>query len=517
MKQNAAVKEKTGVRGIFRRSGNLVRRGVRGYNHRLSRVYSPNVAAITGVVAVAVIAAILLFIPPFTGVADDGSLSGILTGTGLGYRPDDMARPVGAYFVRLYLHSTYQPEGISAHRALIRAAMWIDDLCTHDNLFDIRFLALIYLILYLPAVYLVLRGIAARVRVAAEATFLVILGAIILGDGAVLRYFNSLYPDAFCQVFLAYCLGFCLMLQHEKAGRTITGLLGLAAAGSILALTESHCAAAGIVLAVFCARQIMMEERTQQISVTAGVCTAVLLLSSVLSSTAGSTRFTEASKLHAVTNGILMRADNPGETLQELRIDPRFETLTDISSYEAYPYATSGAAEIQRDFLSKYTAGSVFFYYMKHPLVYAGMLELGTQAAFSPARSYVGNYEYSPDAPERRQSQLMVYYSNFKAESLPRTIGFLAILLIVYLVLFRRQRGLQHFVLRWTARERQIMLGTFLCLLGIGIADITGVICQSGTAELERYQTLYSSCIDGMLLMFMAEILHRLNILSTGD
>lgn len=495
----------------------LLRKAVREYNHRLSRIYSPRIAALTGTVLVAVIAVLILFIQPIVGMADDGSLNDVLLGTGLGYRPDDFARPVGAYFVRLYVHSTYQPQGISAHRLLIRGAIWLDDLFTHDNLFDIRFLALLYLILYLPAVYLVLRGVAARVKVAAEATFLVILGALILGDGAVLCYFNSLYPDAFCQVFLTYCLGFCLALQHEKGAWTQAGLFGLAIAGSLLTLTESHCAAAGVVLAVFSARQIFMAERTQQTAVMAGVCTVVLMIASLTSATAASSRFTETSKLHSVTNGILLRSDNPGQTLQELNIDPRFETITDMSSYLVYPYATSGTAEIKRDFLSRYSLGSVWFYYARHPFVYASLLELGTRAAFSQARNYVSNYEFSQGAPAQAKNQFMTYYSNFKSDSLPRTFGFLVILLIIYLVLFRHRRGLQHFVLRWTERERQIMLDTFLCLLAIGIADITGVICQSGTAELERYQMLYSACVDGILLLFMAEILHRLNILSVEE
>ena len=84
-------------------------------------------------------------------------------------------------------------------------------------------------------------------------------------------------------------------------------------------------------------------------------------------------------------------------------------------------------------------------------------------------------------------------------------------------VLFRRVRGLQRKTILWTERERQVMLDTFLCLLFIGIADITAVIFMSGTAELERYELLYSICIDGMILLFVSEVLHRTNILATEE
>lgn len=494
-----------------------IQRFFKAYNHSLARVYSPNVAALTGMLAVLVIAVVLLFVPPYVGAADDGSLGEVMLGTGIGYRQDDLALPVGAYFVRVYLHSTYQSQGFSVHRQLVRAAMWLDDQFTHDNLFDVRFLALLYVTLYLPAVYLVLRGVAARVKVAAEATFLVVIGALILGDGALIACFNSLYPEAMLEILLMYCLGFCLALQHEKEGWAQLGLIGLAVAGSMLALTEKHCAPATIVLVVFCTRQIRMENGTHQTRVLAMVCAVALMITSVASVLYGATRFTEASKLHAMTNGVLLRSNNPAETLEEFNIDPRFETLTDQSSYDQYPYALSGNPEIKRDFLDNYSTASIIAYYVRHPIAFFGLLELGTRAAFMPVRNYVGNFELSANMGERAKNPLFVFYSNFKSNTMPQTIGFLVILAIIYWALFRRRRGLQHFVFRWTLRERQIMLDTFLCFLALGIVNMSVVICMSGTVELERYQVLYGMCVDSLLLLFLAEILHRLNILSAEE
>ena len=503
------------VKDYFDDGLSFFRRAVNWFNLRLGKVYSPNVAAITGTIIVFVMAVIILFLPPIMGVADDGSLSEIMLGTGLGYRGDDLEAPVGAYFTRLYLHSNQQTSGISTHRLLIQFAKWIDTQFTHDNLFDVRFLAAIYLILYLPAVYLVLRGIVARVDVAAEATALVIVGALVMGDAAMITYFNSLYPEAFWQVFLLYCLGFCLALQHDREEWTQIGLIGLAIAGSLLALSELHCAAAGLVLMIFCVRQIFMENRNKQTSTLAIIATVVLLASSLASILGGATRFTEASKLHAITNGVMLRANNPANVLKEFDIDSRFETMADMSSFAAYPYVLVGNPDVQRDFLSHFSLGTILLYYLKNPFDYIGLLEFGTKSAFNVNRGYVGNYEQSLGLPERTKNQIMITYSNFKTNSLPQTMGFLVILVIVYFILFRKQKGLQHKVQRWTARERQIMLDTFLCFLFIGIADITAVIFLSGTAELERYQMLYGICIDGVVMLFISEILHRTNILAT--
>ncbi|MBR6029720.1 MAG: hypothetical protein IKP40_11620 [Clostridia bacterium] len=502
---------------VFTRARQAVLRALSAYNHRLSKLYSPNIAAFTGVAVVLAMLVFTLFIPPRVGVADDGSLSGVLLESGLGYRQMDLTDETGSYFIRLYLHSTRQAGGFSTHRLLIRAAMWVDDQFTHDNLFDIHYLAGLYILLYLPAVWLVLRGIAARVKVAAEATFLVILGAVVLGDAALTAYFSSLYPEALWHIGVVYCLGFSLALQHGKPGWTHAGLIGLTFTGGVLTLTESHCAAVGLVLTVYLVRLIMMEDRTAQSSMIAGICAAVMLTSTVVSATAGADRFTDASKLHAMTNGVLLRAENPEEALAEFGIEPRFETLTDMSSYSSYPYTLPGEPEVQRSFLSRYSIGSIIFYYIKHPLAYAGLMELGVRAAFHPVRSYVGSYERSAGLPERLANQQLTFYSNFKANSLPQTMGFLLILMVVYWALFRKRRGLNPHSARWTFRERQIMLDTFIMLLVLGVAHLSAVIFLSGTAELERYQLLCGTCVDGMILLFIAEILHRLNILSSED
>ena len=96
-------------------------------------------------------------------------------------------------------------------------------------------------------------------------------------------------------------------------------------------------------------------------------------------------------------------------------------------------------------------------------------------------------------------------------------MGFLVILLGAYWVLFRQRRGLQHFVTRWTFRERQIMLDTFLMLFLAGLAHLSGIIALSGTAELERYKMLCGACVDSMVLLFVSEVMHRLNTFSSEE
>ena len=65
----------------------LIHKALHWYNTRMSKIYSPAVAAFTGSAIVLIVAVVLLFIPPYVGVADDGSLSGVMESVGLNYRP----------------------------------------------------------------------------------------------------------------------------------------------------------------------------------------------------------------------------------------------------------------------------------------------------------------------------------------------------------------------------------------------------------------------------------------------
>ena len=185
----------------------LFHKGLHWYNKRMSKIYSPSVAAFTGSAIVLLIAVFLLFIPPYVGVADDGSLSTIMESVGLNYRHQDLDQTVGSYYIRIFLHGPQTDGQLSTHRMFIRFAMFLDDLFTGDNLFDVRFLALVYLIAYIPAVWLLLRRLIKRVRNAAEATFLVVIAAFILGDGTTLSYFlasmsNSAHMSSMARILV---------------------------------------------------------------------------------------------------------------------------------------------------------------------------------------------------------------------------------------------------------------------------------------------------------------------------
>ncbi len=493
--------------------GEAIRHFGQWYNHTMRTYYSPRSGAFVCTVIVLLMCIITLFIPPVTGVADDGSLDALMKDTGLEYRQQDLEAPIGAYFIRTMVRTGKTGSGLSSQYLLIGIARWIDDIFTCDHLFDLRYLAAVYLILYLPAVFLAAEGLLLRVRQPMEGTFIAVLCGIIFGDAGTVSYFNSLYPEALWVIGVLYVMGFMLLLEQDRRFSLVLSLVGITAAGSMLIMMESHLAVIGPVLTVFVLRMMFRNGELHPASGLVIMSAAVLLCASFGSGYAALNRFSETSRLHALTNGVLLRAENPAKALAEFGIDDRYETLTETYSYADYPYVLSGQREIQEDVLSNCETGSIVLYYVRHPLEAYGLLEIGTRAALNSPRSYVGNYEASLGLPERARNPLLILYSNFRSGVVPKTTGFLLLLSIVYLALFRPTRNPLK-KQKWTLRDRQNRLSTFFCLLLMGITDMFAVICLSGTAEIERYQMFYGCCTDCMLILVLTEVLHRAKIIS---
>lgn len=486
--------------------------GRKRFNRKVAGVYSPKRTALIGVLAIAMICIILLFIPDYTGLADDGSLSDIMSAAGLGYRAQDLQQPAGAYFVRVYLHSTESGKAVSFHVFLIKMAETLDNWLTSDNLFDIRFLALIYVILFLPAVYLLLREILERVRYPSEALFLMILGIIIFGDVSYIVFFNSLYPDALSIIAMIYILSLCLSLQRENAVMNQLSFAGLTVAGVMMAFTERCCAAVVIALILFCLRQTMMDHADFQVRILAALTAAVLMAGTVVGMNVGVKRFTIDSKLNAMTSGVLLESMNPAESLKNFGIDSRFELLTDTSSYDNYPLVIAQNSDLIENFYPHYNTLKLALYYAGHPGAWISLVELGTRAAFNIRRDYIGNFELSAGYAKAARSPWFSSFSNFKMTSAPGTIGYLVVLSVVYSALLRKKR-----TVLMSERRRSIAVDTFWMAIGSGIFFTTNIILHSGSSELARYNVIYSICIDFVTFLFMAEILHRLNFLDTEE
>lgn len=483
-------------------------------NRQMEKRYSPKFIAswVTGIAAVLIVC--MLFVPNYLGVADDGSLSGIMRAAGLNYTKTNVNEIYNNYFIRTYSNvlTDFQKSdsSISSHILVVKAAVWLDNVCTLDKYFDMRFLGLIYSIMYIPALWLFIKQACCMVKRFSEGVVIGVFGLLIFVDVSYITYFNSFYPEALWFICILYMIGAALAFQRQnRLAPDVFYFTVLVLSTLLLVFSKQQCAVIGILAAVFVLKLIFVRKHWLW-NVLCVLTSLLLTLSSLTSMVRLDSDFDQRSKYHAMTRGVLFQSDNPTDTLSEFGIDPSYEMLTDTSSYDYLPFVKAENMDVlQEGFYDKYTITDISMYYVKHPGKMFSMLDVATKAAFNVRRSYCGNYEKTVGLPEQARSLFWSGWSTFKENSAPKTIGYIIILVIGIIMLYGRAYSLRPS----ENRRSTVVLDTLIMVLFICLSQAVISIVNSGDAELTQHCFLVGCGIDIMSYFVLVEILHKLNIL----
>lgn len=494
---------------IFKKFKNLINT----VNKRMEGKYTPSLIALVISGFVMVISIIILFIPNYLGVADDGSVTKIMNAAGIYYLQEKPEEIYNNYFIRTYSNvssNTNQPDdSFSSHILIVKTAVALDNIVTGDKSFDIRFLALIYLFFYIPAIYLLIKQACNRVKNFSEGIVIGVVGGLIFSDVAYITYFNSFYPEAIWLISLVYCVGLGLSFQEKRDIYIDLGyLLCFLIASAVMIISKQQCAVIGIIFGVYCIKLAFIRERWlwKSMCVMAAVLLCFMTIISMLSL---NNDFDETSKLHAMTRGVLFTSDNPADTLAEFGIASSYEMLADASTYDFLPFVRANEPSLMVGFLDQYSVADITAYYVRHSGQLIRMTDIAIKSCFELRRSYCGNYEKSVGMPEKAKSIFWSAWSTLKSTSIPKTIGFLVVLIIGLFMLFGK-----NYSLRPVKDSRNtVFLDTLLVVVVVLLSQSFITIVNSGDAEMIQHCFLVSLGMDIITYFVFAEIIHKLNIL----
>lgn len=481
------------------------------FNRRMERRYTPRMMALIGTGACLAVAAYALFVGPYLGVANDSIGNQKMQEYGLSYREADRGEDGAAfasneYFTREYQVSRSGTPIHSSQNLFVQMAMGLDALFTRDALFDVRFLALVYLLFYLPAVYLVLKAGVERVSYFSEAVTVTALGVLIFADISYLVFFNSLYSDALILICLLYIAG-ASMVQHLDSPTRLGMQLLMTAAALVLCFLEKRFFLAAIFVAVLLVSQVRIAGRAERIIT--GCLAVLLMFGSMFSLFWSGEEFDDVSKLHSITRGVLLQSQNPDRALEEMGLDTSYSLLTDESLYDSVPVSEISNPVLQQGFLDRFQAADVALHYLRHPEKMVLMWNNATVSALHLRRDYCGNYERSTGMPPMGKSVFFSMWSIFRERSLPGTLGYFVLLVAAVILM----SGAKVFNRKVVARWDYVYFTTMLAVAAIGLGDITAVICRSGDAQLAQCSMTFGVVLDLLFYFVIAEILHKLNIM----
>lgn len=486
---------------------------IRAFDKRMRARYNPVRLTLVTLAVMAVTMILTLFVPPYMGLSNDGSLDSVMADVGLARVNPDNDDAYFNYYERTYLIA---PNGAAPNttptllKATVRLAIWLDELFTgQDGLFDIRFLAAIYMMLYLTALYPLLRGVLRRVRVYSEGLVLAVFSALVFGDTTIVVRFASLYTQPW-ELILYIVLADAVFLIPWNRDAWLPQLSIIAAATALMTINP-YCSLAMMVLSA--AYWLMLRRNTD--SVHRVVCLAsalVMCFVSVVGIGDMLSRQTQMEKYNQMTRGVLFQAENPDDALAFFGIEPRYSVLTETYAEQSFPVANVAAGVLDEGFLDRYETADVVLYYLSHPLELVGIFDVGVHSAFITRSDYSGNYEQSVGLPPRAKALLVSLWSTFKEQSAPKTAG-LVLLLGVAFIFFRRGKSDD------TDEGEAEKMFTMLCVLLslYSVVQLITLLVMSGDSMLVRQSFLMSVYIDVMFVLFLSEVLHKLKIIDIDE
>lgn len=297
----------------------------------------------------------MLFLPPLFGKADDGSFFLTLTENGL-YNLDGADT---SYFCNSYGISPSangQNGFFPITIAKVLGGFW------STSIFDIRFLALLYVPFYLIGVYLIIKAIHIKNPIAEIGVCA--LAAIMFCDIGYISYMNSFYTDALYMCAMLLMVG-SIMNMHRGDSFYIPCAVLFVLAAALMAVKGIYGAAAALVGAVVLGISAFMDERTKKSVLTAGVCgvlAAVLLCGLAPDYTDG-----QKAAYSAVFEGAVREREGAEEKLAKLGISEKYADFAGKSFYEVAEKNAAELASFKKEEAGKISDGKMFAYYMSNP------------------------------------------------------------------------------------------------------------------------------------------------------
>lgn len=450
------------------------------------------------VIAVIVAAAILvciLMVKPIVGVADNGDFGRIMGSTGLQHLTDNDRDRYFGYINREYrmtLPGLFGGGYFSSQILMVLLARCISVLVLPDReLLDIRFLAMIYCMIFLAALYLLIKYLK-RGRPVAD--FLIAALAVFLfTDVGYTSYFNSLYGEALSLVSLLLVIGTAVLLTKQEQP-SIPALVGFFSAAVFLTAAKAQNAPIGLMLALFGFGLLRLRKDKAWKRVT--VFFSLLLVSTMVVSYASvPDSIRVCNKYQSIFFGVLKDSPAPEDDLRKLGMEEDLAVLAGTNYFmQEYPLDIK-APEISEEISRKVSPFKVAMFYLKHPSRFLQKLEIAAGNGFKLIQGF-GNYEKEEGVAYKKTAESFRLWSDFKQEILPHSLVFVAVYFGGYLFL------LIFIYIRKKNLRDKLLLEVFLLIGVIGAMQFIIPIIGDGEADLSKHLFLFNVCFDAVFIFY---------------
>ncbi|MGL4571549.1 MAG: hypothetical protein ACRCVJ_10820 [Clostridium sp.] len=467
---------------------------------------------ILAVILVMIIGSVTLFVKPIVGMANNGDFYRIISQNDLHYLDDNPAHTEDNffnYFQKDYGINQFYNDApkmlISTQSIFIKPAIILSKLVTGNNqIFDIRFLALILLIFHAIAAYLLVKVFTSEVKKPTSKLIITLLYIFIFMDTGYIAYFNSFYGEGVNIPFFLLSVGILLyMIKFDKF--TWYNLIAFLVASFVFFGAKQQLAPTGILLAILMWRIICYTDKKWMKVMSIGMIIAFIIGAGFFyKSIKGD--FDYINRYHALNRGILLYEGDPDEILRDMNINEQYSLLENTIFFVDVSQIDLRDRDLVKEYYDHFTVGDIVKYYALHPSSMMKMIKIGFSNAYYIRPHTQGNYEKSAGYPPGAKSYFFSGWSLFQSDVLPHNL----LASMAYLGIFFFYSVKRYKKARDNGDENDcLMEEAFLYIFLVGLFQIATSLIGAGDADLSKHEFMYNMSWDMMFLYFIVNALKK--------
>lgn len=445
------------------------------------------------------IAAILiktLFINPIIGKCNNGDFGRLTVYGGL----SDLSNIYSEIYDR-FVHIHYLISGSKenlfllffyknwvSESILLKFAVFIS-LFTHgfnNNLFDIRYLAFVYSVMFMLAVFLIIKFKKFSVF---QKIILGIYIILVFTDTSYISYFNSFFGEAGTIVFFFLNIGTYINLINKSSPRTRDFVYFFMASCGFLTSKAQELPLLVFMLIVYLGLYFYYTENKQRKCI---IISSILVITVCSASYLSLTDTMNRNNMYqAVFSGVLRGSKNPEKDLQELGLNKKFIVFYGKSFYDRHSGSDPLGKEMLTDFYPKVSPVKILYFYLSHPDRFCQKIVESADNAYAfsmPDKSNFPRGQYDPNKKVNTfRTGLVKRYIKLH-HNIYMYISFSAIYLCITIFYFKRNKD----------RSVRLLLLMLIFILASGASQFILPVIGSGHGDFSKHLFLLNLTYDAM-------------------
>ena len=450
---------------------------------------------------------ILLILPPQIGLADNGDFVRVMGAFGIAsqYCAWDLRYFDFAQFQFDILEPNRFFSGmllVSSHLFAIAITKVLNMLFFSQEIFDIRFLSILYCITFLVSIFFITKALQTKGKCPVIDLILAFFFIFVASDARNIVYFNSFYSEPFAFVCFFAAVAFVVWVIKEDTSPRMKKVCWIGFTFFIVAFltAKPQYTVTSIPLSASILTYCLLTQR--KIKRWALMTCAFLLFSSVFAFLITPSSIASHTLFNSVFNGMLRDVDDASERLKAMGLDDRFLPFVNQQIY--FVWDTEGFDELQAEFEKQVSRRTVLVHYATNPSEFIRRMENTAAVMFDnigASASLLGNFHYSQNPEPRVQNTLFTGYSQAKA-LLPHTLFFIipfyALYVFILVLTYRK------------SKEYRSIIWILFTIALMGVTQFPLPVLANGETDIGKQLFFFNLTFDISLAGFLSITLHHL-------